>query len=106
MRSPRTRGAGSPGTRCRKQSLWWRICRDSAPESRTGPRLPRRARTFGPRYPRTWPRGRSMFAKGSTIRTTLDFLDAEGGAELVGRVLGDLAPDVRDAIAGAGPTSE
>jgi hypothetical protein len=47
-----------------------------------------------------------MFAKGSTILTTLDFLDAEGGAELVGRVLGDLVPDVRDAIASAGPTSE
>ena len=47
-----------------------------------------------------------MFAKGSTIRTTLDFLIAEGGAELVGRILGDLAPDVRDAIASAGPTSE
>ena len=47
-----------------------------------------------------------MFAKGSTIRTTLDFLNAEGGADLVGRVLRDLEPDVRDAIASAGPTSE
>ena len=47
-----------------------------------------------------------MFAKGSTIRTTLDFLNAEGGPSLVGRVLGDLAPPVREAVTRVEPTSE
>ena len=47
-----------------------------------------------------------MFAKGSTIRTTLDFLNAEGGPDLVGRVLTDLTPATRAAIAGIEPTNE
>jgi hypothetical protein len=47
-----------------------------------------------------------MFAKGTTIRTTLDFLAAEGGSGLVDRVLADLSPETRDAIARVEPTGE
>ena len=47
-----------------------------------------------------------MYAKGSTIRTTLDFLRAEGGAELVERVLSALPPETRDRVERAEPTSE
>ena len=47
-----------------------------------------------------------MFAKGSTIRTTLDFLRAEGGAEFVERVLRDLTPETRAEIARVEPTGE
>jgi hypothetical protein len=47
-----------------------------------------------------------MYAKGSTIRTTLDFLRTEGGPELVDRVLVGLTPETRDAIARVEPTGE
>jgi len=47
-----------------------------------------------------------MFAKGSTIRTTLDFLNAEGGASLVGRILDALPPGTREALARVEPTGE
>ena len=47
-----------------------------------------------------------MFAKGTTIRTTLDFLAAEGGSGLVERVLADLSPETRDAVARVEPTGE
>jgi len=47
-----------------------------------------------------------MYAKGSTIRTTLDFLNAEGGAPLVTRVLERLVPTTREALARAEPTGE
>ena len=47
-----------------------------------------------------------MYAKGSTIRTTLDFLNAEGGAPLVARVLERLVPATRDALARVEPTGE
>ena len=47
-----------------------------------------------------------MYAKGSTIRTTLDFLRKEGGAELVDNVLASLPPDVRGQIAGVDPRAE
>ena len=48
----------------------------------------------------------TMYAKGSTIRTTLDFLNAEGGPELVRRVLGELTPATGAAIARVEPTAE
>ena len=48
----------------------------------------------------------TTFAKGSTIRTTLDFLNAEGGKELVGRVLANVPAATRDAITNVEPTSE
>ena len=48
----------------------------------------------------------TTFAKGSTIRTTLDFLNAEGGEELVGRVLDGVSPATRRVIANVEPTSE
>jgi hypothetical protein len=47
-----------------------------------------------------------VYAKGSTIRTTIDFLAAEGGAALVDRVLAPLSPDVRDELTRAEPTAE
>ena len=47
-----------------------------------------------------------MFAKGSTIRTTLDFLTAEGGPELVSRVLTALPDSVRAALGHVDPTAE
>lgn len=47
-----------------------------------------------------------MFAKGTTIRTTLDFLAAEGGAEHVERVLGGLSAPTREEIARVEPTGE
>src|SRR5215218_8441847 len=47
-----------------------------------------------------------MFAKGTTIRTTLDFLGAEGGPALVERVLAELSPETRDAISRVEPTGE
>ena len=47
-----------------------------------------------------------MFAKGSTVRTTLDFLTAEGGSELVARVLGPLAADVREQLTRVDATGE
>src|SRR6187551_1941676 len=47
-----------------------------------------------------------MYAKGSTTRTTLDFLNAEGGAPLVTRVLDRLVPETRDALARVKPTGE
>lgn len=47
-----------------------------------------------------------MFAKGSTIRTTLDFLEAEGGSALVSRVL-DAVPDaLRGTLARVEATAE
>jgi hypothetical protein len=48
----------------------------------------------------------TSFAKGSTIRTTVDFLAAEGGDALVARVLDPLPRDVRDALARVEPTGE
>lgn len=48
----------------------------------------------------------AMFAKGSTIRTTLDFLQAEGGDALVERVLSDLPASTRAALTGVEPTAE
>jgi hypothetical protein len=47
-----------------------------------------------------------MDAKGSTIRTTLDFLQAEGGATLVARILDALPDATRDALARVEPTGE
>jgi hypothetical protein len=47
-----------------------------------------------------------MFAKGTTIRTTLDFLQAEGGQPLVDRVLEGVPADVRAALARVEPTGE
>ena len=47
-----------------------------------------------------------MYAKGSTIRTTLDFLHAEGGPPLVARVLENLPPATRDALGHVEPTAE
>ena len=47
-----------------------------------------------------------MYAKGTTIRTTVDFLRAEGGSDLVNRVLSTLAPHTREAIARVEPTGE
>ena len=47
-----------------------------------------------------------MFAKGSTVRTTLDFLTAEGGSELVARVLGPLPADVREQLTRVDATGE
>jgi hypothetical protein len=47
-----------------------------------------------------------MFAKGSTIRTTLDFLSAEGGTDLVSRVLGKLPEGLREALNRVEPTAE
>ncbi len=47
-----------------------------------------------------------MFAKGSTVRTTLDFLAAEGGSELVTRVLASIPESDRERLARAGPTDE
>ena len=47
-----------------------------------------------------------MYAKGTTIRTTLDFLAAEGGRALVDRVLAGLPDETRDRIARVEPTGE
>jgi hypothetical protein len=47
-----------------------------------------------------------MFAKGSTVRTTLDFLSAEGGSELVARVLAAVPDPVRSSLTRAEPTAE
>jgi hypothetical protein len=47
-----------------------------------------------------------MFAKGTTIRTTLDFLRAEGGSSLVDRVLADVPADSRAELARVEPTGE
>lgn len=47
-----------------------------------------------------------MIAKGSTIHTTLDFLQQEGGAELRDRVRARLADDVRARVDAARPTDE
>jgi len=47
-----------------------------------------------------------VFAKGSTIRTTLDFLTTEGGPELVSRVLAALPDSVRAALGQVDPTAE
>ena len=47
-----------------------------------------------------------MFAKGSTVRTTLDFLMVEGGTELVSRVLAPMPADVRDQLTHVDATGE
>jgi hypothetical protein len=47
-----------------------------------------------------------MFAKGSTVRTTLDFLAAEGGSELVTRVLAPLPERVREQLTRVDATGE
>jgi hypothetical protein len=47
-----------------------------------------------------------VYAKGSTIRTTLDFLAAEGGVALVDRVLAELPGETRERIARVEPTAE
>ena len=47
-----------------------------------------------------------MYAKGSTIRTTLDFLHGEGGPPLVARVLENLPPATRDELGHVEPTAE
>lgn len=47
-----------------------------------------------------------MFAKGTTIRTTLDFLTAEGGDALVARVLAGMPEDARTALLRVEATGE
>jgi hypothetical protein len=47
-----------------------------------------------------------MFAKGTTIRTTLDFLQVEGGQALVDRVLSGVAAETRAELARVEPTGE
>jgi hypothetical protein len=47
-----------------------------------------------------------LFSKGSTFRTTLDFLAREAGADAVARVLADLPADARAAVQAAGATEE
>jgi len=47
-----------------------------------------------------------MYAKGSTVRTTIDFLRAEGGEELAERVLAALPDDVRGRLVHTEPTGE
>ena len=47
-----------------------------------------------------------MFAKGSTIRTTLDFLEAEGGPALVSRVMAAVPDALRGTLARVEPTAE
>ena len=47
-----------------------------------------------------------MFAKGTTIRTTLDFLQVEGGQPLVDRVLADVPAEIRAELARVEPTGE
>ena len=44
-------------------------------------------------------------AKGSTLRSTLDYLGAEAGPA-VDRILGSLSPEERRAVEGAAPTDE
>ena len=47
-----------------------------------------------------------MYAKGSTIRTTLDFLDVEGGPALVERVLSGVPAATREELTRVEPTGE
>ena len=47
-----------------------------------------------------------MFAKGSTVRTTLEFLAAEGGPDLVARVLAPLPDTVREQLTRVEATDE
>lgn len=47
-----------------------------------------------------------MFAKGSTVRTTLDFLAAEGDGSALDRVLATLPGETRERLTAVEPTAE
>lgn len=55
---------------------------------------------------RTYDKREEMFARGSTVRGTLDFLRELGGQELVDAVLGSLLPADRRLISSAGDMTE
>jgi hypothetical protein len=49
--------------------------------------------------------GTALFAKGSTFRSTIDFIRADGGADAIARVLAAIPPEIR-AIAQASSTTD
>jgi len=51
-------------------------------------------------------RGTALHAKGSTFRTTVDFIRAEYGDAMLARVLSDVSPEVRESVERATATDE
>ena len=51
-------------------------------------------------------RGTALHAKGSTFRTTIDFIRAEYGAALMACVMTDLSPEARSCVENATATDE